>query len=147
VDSEGRHHPFELLDYHGEQVAIDVEIVPLIRLCWALELDTLFSCQEDEDGLVWVEFDGPSGEAFLNLVQRWADRDTSAHMRGSVPVEIDPFEFDAYKAAHCWRYQARPMPSYSEDESRPLGLSVSVRFPRAQLPAVVSALERAKAAA
>lgn len=44
MGSNGRRHPFDVLEYEGERVEIDVEIAPL------------------------VEFDGPDAEKFINLV-------------------------------------------------------------------------------
>ena len=100
MDGEGRHPPYTVLDYRGERVEIDVEIVPLVELLWALEFDTLLSCQ-DQDGRVWVEFPGPSAEQFLDLVSR-SDSELRANVLGLVPFDTDDFE--AHKRDHAWQF-------------------------------------------
>ena len=136
MDSRGRRHPFEVLDYYGERVEIDVEIVPLIRAIWALGFDTELSCQDD-DGYVSVALPGKHAQRVLNAIAA-ADRELRANILGLVPIEVeDPEDFYAYQRAHAWRFSVGAL-------SDPDGvwLEVGVRFPRSQLPAVVAALER-----
>lgn len=136
-----RHHPFEVLDFVGEPVEIDVEIVPLIRLIWSHDLETVLSCQ-DQDGYVWVELPGRYAQRLLNIVAG-QDKELGRNILGSVPIEVDyPEGFDAYKRAHSWDYRTQAV--FEDGE---LWLSVGIRFPRAQLPAVVAALEQAREAA
>jgi hypothetical protein len=139
VDS--RCHPFEVLGYHGDPddpVEIDVEIVPLVRAVWALGFDTELSCQ-DRDGYVWVELPGKHAQRLLNVVAR-EDGELRANILGLVPAEAAyPEAFYAYQRAHGWKFHVMPI---AEGDGGPdVWLSVGVRFPRAQLSAVVAALE------
>ena len=133
-------HPVELLDYHGDPVQIDVEIVPLIRLLWAHGFETFNSCQDFAgDGMVWVEFDGPSATDFMNLVAR-LDGALRAHMLHSVPHGVDsPDVIDAWIGEHGWTYSVLPWVGWGDE----IQFLVSVHFPRHDLPAVVAALEAA----
>jgi hypothetical protein len=133
VDSEGRHHPFEVLDHDGERVEVDAEIVPLVELIWSHGLDTVLSCQ-DQDGGVWVELPGRDAQRLLRLVAA-QDEELRANILGLVPIEVEPDDVDAYKRDHCWDY--RTLAVFEDGE---LWLSIGLRFPRAQLPAVVAAL-------
>jgi hypothetical protein len=136
-------HPFKVLDHDGERVEIDVEIVPLVELIWSHGLDTFNSCQNfDGDGLVWVEFDGPSATDFLNIVAG-QDGELRGHMLHSVPIELDTHEaFDAYVREHGWTYSVLPRPGWGDDPEE-IRFLVSVHFPRGDLDAVVAALEGA----
>jgi hypothetical protein len=137
VGSEGRHHPFEVLDYEGGQVEIDVEIVPLAREIWWHGLETDLSCQ-DQNGRVWVEMPGRDAERLLRLLAH-RDRELRANILGLVPEEhAGPNEFYEYQAAHGWTCRVS-----AESAAGELWLSVGVRFPRDQLAAVVAALEAA----
>ena len=140
MDSEGRRHPFEVLDYLGEPVEIDAEIAPLMRLVWQHELDTFNSCQDfNGRGIVRVEFDGPSATDFLNLVAG-QDGELRDHILHSSPIEFtDPEGFDAWVREHGSTYSLLPWLGWEEpDEMR---FVVSVHFPRSDLSAVVAALE------
>ena len=134
-------HPFEVLDYEGDPVQIDVEIVPLIKAIWWHGLETDLSCQ-DQDGRVWLEMPGRDAERLLRLLAH-RDRELRANILGLVPEEhADPCDFYAYQAAHGWEYRVS-----AESYPGGLWLSIGIRFPRDQLAPVVAALERAQDAA
>ena len=119
-------HPFEVLNRDGEQVEIDVEIVPLIKLLWERELDTFNSCQ-DHDGYVWVEFHGPSATEFLNFVAG-QNRELRGHMLHSVPCGVDsPEVFDAWVRQHGWTYSVLPWSGWENDPK--IRFLVSVHSP------------------
>ena len=117
----------------GEPIQIDVEIVPLIKAIWSHDFETLLSCQ-DQDGRVWVELPGRDAQRLLRLLAG-QDGELRGHILRMLPIEVDPDEFDAYHAAHSWEYSVMAL-----SEAGELFLAVSIRFPRDQLPAVVSAL-------
>ena len=130
-------HPATTLLLDGEPVEIDVEIAPLIELLWERDLFTYNSCQDlGGGGFVWVEFDGPSAESFLNLVASEAEELRDAIV-GHIPEEeVDRFE--EYRRERHWRY--RTLPHRFEDGE--LLFLLSVEFPRSDLAAVVAALRR-----
>ena len=150
-------HPFELLDYHGDPVEIDAEIVPLMRLLWAHGLETFNSCQDFAgDGRVWVEFDGWSASHFVNVVAG-QDDELRGHILHSAPREAGPPGdlLDAWALPnpspqgitiwlreHGWTYSVLPWPDWGDDPDE-IRFLVSVHFPRHDLPAVVAALEAA----
>jgi len=133
VGSNGRRHPFDVLEYEGERVEIDAGIVPLIELLWSHGFDTFNSCEDFEGGgIVWVEFDGPSATEFLNLV---AGRD--GELRGHI--------LHSPTGEHGWTYSVLPWPGWGSDPDE-IRFLVSVHFPRRDLAAVVAALEQAREA-
>jgi hypothetical protein len=140
MDSDGRRHPYEVLDYHGipdAPVEIDAEIVPLIRAIWALGFDTELSCQDD-DGRVWVELPGKHAQRLLNVIAG-EDGELRANILRLVPVEIGPDGFYAHQEAHSWDLQTVALRDCGGEPD--VWLSIGVRFPREQLRAVVAALE------
>ncbi len=135
-------HPTVLVD----GVAIDVEIAPLIRALWDSGIETLNSCQDNGDNhCVWIEFATPAdASTFLNAVMgRLGDyRTLYGRAMGS-----------AMDTPDVWTYQVFPM-NYGIQESivddeiqeRRVGpndvdFSISIRFPRRDLPAVLRRLE------
>jgi len=130
-------HPFETLYYDGEPVEVDVELVPLVELCWSHELEPLGSCQND-GGFVSLEFDGPHCERFLTLVAGEDDA-LRAHVVAEPPWEVDALRLEEYRRAHGWRYRVVPE---ATDDGR-FYMAVGIGFPRSQLSAVVAALDQA----
>ena len=125
---EGPGHPTTMLaDRYGDEYEIDVEIAPLIKLLWERELETFNSCQDFRgSGWTWVEFDGPSATDFINEVAK-----NSEELAGRIDVDFDDED--------SWRYRAFP---YRWPDGQ-IQFFVSVHFPRADLSAVVAALEAA----
>jgi hypothetical protein len=130
-------HPYETLYHDGEPVEVDVEVVPLVELCWSHGLEPLGSCQ-DEGGFVSLEFDGPHAERFLTLVAG-EDAALRAHIVAEAPWEVDPLRGEEYARAHGWRYRVAP----ERNEGGGFYMAMALGFPRAQLSAVVAALDRA----
>ena len=55
----GYEHKYTVLEdfYTKTDVEIDTKIVPLIKALWARGDVTTMSCQEDDDGNCWIEFE------------------------------------------------------------------------------------------
>jgi hypothetical protein len=134
-----------------DDTPIDEDIAPLIQLLWDLDLDTTNSCQ-DNNGRVWVEFATPyDAEEFLNRIAVYEDGlDTLYNRIRGAWVPIDD---DTWYESNAWRYDVTPAdlsvreePTDQDDlHEFPEGPSeftfrVSVRFPHADLPAVMQRL-------
>ncbi len=52
----------------GMDADIDIEIAPLIEKVWRAGFHTFNSCQENQPGIIWIEFDLDDGLQFLNIV-------------------------------------------------------------------------------
>ena len=111
----------------GYQAEVDEQLAPLIQRLWAERVDTLNSCQ-DNQGQVWVQFmTGMDTERFLELLGLEVD-DT---------LQIEDWDY----RAHVWNLNEQ----LDGDEIVPTGppdflLSISVRFPHEDLPAILDRL-------
>jgi hypothetical protein len=125
-----------------EGVPIDADIAPLIEALWARGIETLNSCQDNtEDHYVWIEFASPlDASGFLNNVVGRASGWRSMYRRAMLEFDVSGGE---------WRYAIHPMNLGIEqtlvgDEVRErrigpndIDFSVSIRFPRTDLPTVM----------
>ncbi|MDD4109874.1 MAG: hypothetical protein PHH93_14250 [Prolixibacteraceae bacterium] len=51
-----------------EQIEIDKDISDLIGLLWSADFITYYCCQENDDGLIWIEFPQYYAEIFINAI-------------------------------------------------------------------------------
>lgn len=57
------HHP------SGRQIAVDAGLAPLLAALWSEGIETANSCEEEEPGVIWIEFETASGlSRFLKIV-------------------------------------------------------------------------------
>jgi hypothetical protein len=86
VSGHGLHHKQVKLTHPtlGYTAEVDEDISPLIQLLWDKGLDTGMSCQENQPGLMWIEF--PSflySEVFITMAfQSAPDEKTYWRVRG-----------------------------------------------------------------
>lgn len=86
----------------GERIPIDQEISVAIASMWRLGIRTLFSCQQDSTGKVWIMFDSSEdANSFLSVLCPDPDRDIELNrvLRG------DPMEKESLRWG--WRSCAR----------------------------------------
>lgn len=139
-------------------VPIDREIAPLIRALWELEIATLNSCQ-DNHGRVWIEFaSAADAEDFLDRVAVYEGELDTLYNR--IRGEWEPLDYENWRERDAWWYSALPhdlsvdqeLTEDDEIEETCTGppqfiFSVSVRFPRRDLPSVVERIGSASRAA
>ena len=100
-----------------ETVMIDRGIAPLIRAIWDLEIRTVNSCQENQPGIMWIEFvSSYDFEKFLKAAiperdgELWESAhicwdltasvtDTSCEIVNDTVIYNDPPEFAVYVSA------------------------------------------------
>ena len=134
-------HPYRVLAApHGHRVKIDTEIVPLIKLIWQQGWVTFNSCQ-DNFGYAWVQLFEPDAVAFLNTVRdHIVGEDDGGHLLRDRVLDID--ELELRRPRDLDRPPENPNAWYLDRYVTGLGLAtISVRFPRAHLGAVVDALQ------
>ena len=67
-------HEQMLVKVDGQQALIDRGIAPLIEELWKADIDTYNSCEENQPGIMWIQFATVrDGERFLNIVTRYAE--------------------------------------------------------------------------
>lgn len=126
------HHREVRVQWDGLDAEIDEQIAPLILELWKAGLMTLMSCQDNPEGWVWVQFPlVVFAEAFMDLMEKESG--------------ISPFDL-----RHRWKYDIYPITLHEAlfgdypEELMPTGPSlrftVSVRFPKADLPAILNTM-------
>lgn len=112
---------------NGLDAEIDEEIAPLIRELWKARFLTMMSCQGSPEGWVWIQFPFVVfAEAFMNLIERESGIRTlwQQWRFGVCTVILSKEVFGDY-------------PKELIPEGPSLRFAISVRFPKADLPAVL----------
>lgn len=121
---------------------VDAGIAPLIEQLWLAGIGTDLSCEENKPGIAWIDFTSPrDARRFLNIVARY-DRDEDSLYDRAMRGEGHPSPAWTYDL-HLWDYS---LVEDDEDEThlgRPaFHFSVSVRFPRSDMPVLLARLIR-----
>ena len=62
--------------YRGKFIKVDEGIAPLLKAIWKLGIETTLSCQENRDGIAWIEFaTAEDAKAFIDIVSHRHDSD------------------------------------------------------------------------
>jgi hypothetical protein len=121
-------------------IEVDEEIAPLLNAIWKLGIATCNSCQENQPGVIWIEFSrAEDAEAFLTSIVSGLDPINSPEAENWLYSRIIGQNGAGQNGG--WRYSAHPH-DFREciDEenntlelsaSEPCGieLSISIRFP------------------
>jgi hypothetical protein len=129
---------------------IDKNIAPLILELWKAGLETVLSCEDNPLGWVWIEFFHASdAEVFLDIVARFEHGVDTLYnrIRGAWRPEHG-------RIAGMWEYDVNPW-DLAVDETEEDGeieetccgpsefvFNLSVRFPRPDLPVVLTRMRR-----
>jgi len=135
------------------EAEVDQGIAALIREIWKAGIGTLNSCQENQPGIVWIEFvTCEDARCFLNIVAAYEDGLDTLYNRarqGWNPIDEDdmmhPF----------WSYDIHPEDLALQEEIDDAGdvlaethpgapefeFSVSIRFPECDYPLVLKRLK------
>jgi hypothetical protein len=119
---------------------IDKDIAPLIREIWEAGIVSCNSCQENEPGIVWIEFMTPTdAERFVNIVAEYEDGidtlynritgERSAKEKEVKYWEYDPFVFDY---AMKREFENGRIVAERHDGVPDIVFSLSIRFPRSE---------------
>ena len=116
---------------------VDEGLAPMIEQIWLADIDTALSCQENQPGIVWIFFRSASGaRRFLNIVAQYEREADSVYQRvlrsdddSPQAWSIDAFHEDLLEDEH---HQRR----------RRWTFSVSIRFPRSDMPVLMARLRQ-----
>lgn len=127
---------------------IDKAIAPLIEELWKADIDTVMSCQENEPGIIWIEFaETYDAERFLNIVGHVEEGIDTLYNR----ISMTWFDDNSEMSAPYWDYsisvddcaQDNDGETVEWDEDAPrFHLSPSIRFPQSDYDVVLRRMRR-----
>lgn len=132
------HETVRLPDPDGAMIEVDKGIAELLSALWAHDIMTLNSCQENEPGIIWIEFQTTDDAAeFLQLA-------VPSRKGGRRGLYSRAYQ---YGWGHDWRYDIHLLDlaertNAATDEIKYDGppeyhFSISVRFPVADYPLIL----------
>ncbi len=125
--------------YH-EFVKVDIRIAPLLQALWNLGIRTCNSCEENEPGIIWIEFYSIKElEKFLKLIIHSLGDRIHSHpeaqdwfcyrLLGYSGDSLVPWRYDAHPNVTPIRSNQKRIYSKNTSSCR-VELSVSIRFPQ-----------------
>jgi hypothetical protein len=124
----------------NKMIEVDKGIAPLLDAIWNLGIMTCNSCQENQPGIIWIEFSrAQDAEAFLTSIVSCLDPINSPEADNWLYSRI--IGQNGVGQNGGWRYSAHPhdFREYVDEESSVLelnasepceiALSISIRFP------------------
>jgi hypothetical protein len=135
-------------------IEVDAGIAPLLLALWDAEIFTCNSCEENEPGIIWIEFySTKDSEKLLSLIVRALGDQIHKHpeandwfcyrILGQNGDALQPWRYDAHPnvyPARCNRKQIYP----KNLESCKVELSVSLRFPKEDYEILLDLLYRSQ---
>jgi hypothetical protein len=124
--------------------ACDEDIAELITLLNTLRIETLNSCQDNNGRRgatrrVWVEINAEDLPVLLELLDRQSETgDPESLSNRAAPGGREPDDWEAFRENRRWHYTIHVGRSGGKLQHP----TVSIRFPRADLPEVVARLSR-----
>ena len=139
-------HPYERLTLpDGAEADIDLEMVPLVRALWAMNLETVACCQDLGESITaksdWAG-QGRRHRAYL-AGQAWLKMPTPdaqtmlGHLARS-PVFAERFE--RWTHPEAWENYVYLLPGRDNNGGVQLSSRAQIHFPKPQIPEVVDAL-------
>lgn len=124
-------HKTVLVKYRKRKARIDEDIAPLILECWKRRITTTNSCQDNvPKGYVWIEFFSSFDAAeFIRILQIKHTPD----LNGLFNRVYQRWWYEGGSIRRKWRYRAHPT-----QIGEITFFAVSIRFPRSDLPFVLS---------
>ena len=108
--------------FYDEAIEVDEGIAPLLIALWERGIQTTLSCQENQPGIIWIEFAGSREvEAFLQLA--------IPNRRSGMYIDANP--------DGKWEYSVNVADHSSKGELN-FWCAVSVRFPSSQYEKILS---------
>lgn len=138
-------HPQVKLQCFGIETEVDEGLAELLQLIWKLQIATINSCQENQPGIAWIEFQSADDASlFLNHVALYPPDDFKETLYGRI-TQI---------SEKSWVFNCTPQNYgvkwiFSDDTltEEYLGFndfefSVSIRFPVSDIPLIVEILKK-----
>ncbi|VVB62548.1 Uncharacterised protein [uncultured archaeon] len=125
---------------YRKTIEVDVGIAPLLLVLWDAEILTCNSCEENEPGIIWVEFYSPSdAEKLLLLIIKALGEQIHSHpeendwfcyrILGQNGNTLKPWRYDAHPNVYPVRCNQKKI--YSKNLAAcKVELSVSLHFPK-----------------
>ena len=134
-------HPSIKVRVGAVEADIDVLIAPLIQLLWETGIETVMSCQGEENGYVWLQF--PTSHdcvCFLNAVGKFEHGIDCLYNRMNQWCRTSLYsldwEYDVDVIDHALELDAVEADSAQHEGQCDFVLSFNVRFPRQDLDVV-----------
>jgi len=132
--------------YH-EFIKVDIGIAPLLQTLWNLGIRTCNSCEENEPGIIWIEFYSIKDlEKFLKMLLQSLGDKINSHpeaqdwfcyrVLGYGGDNLDPWRYNAHPNVIPTRPNQKSIYSRNAASCK-VELSVSVRFPQQDLRLVL----------
>jgi len=109
-------------------IGVDEGLVELLQLIWKSNIVTYLSCQENQPGVVWIDFPVDAARDFIDVIitQLGTNSDICYAM----------YQAFHNNPARNWNYNMQ-----IDDDDDSIDLNLSIRFPDIALPNVVRAFE------
>lgn len=147
-------HKQVLVQHDSIGFEVDEGIAPLIQKLLRLNIKTLNSCEDNiPSGWIWIEFlSAYQAERFLGIVAKYSGETKSLYNRIRQGWSLDDGK-NNWDENNFWKYSAHPndygIESTVEEDcvvetftgSHLFKLSISIRFPRTDLPEVLENLD------
>ncbi len=154
MNNNAPRHNQQLISWGGQEAEVDEELAPLILGLWKRGIVTVNSCQENQPGIAWIEFlTAEDAAVFLNLVAQYAEGADTLYNR--INHRWDSIDENKPFSAPFWKYDVHPFDAGIVEElidegtlsEEHLGVnefyfSVSIRFPRTDLPRILERVIR-----
>jgi len=114
---------------------VDEGISELIEQLWLADIGTGLSCEENQPGIVWIDFDSPrDARRFLTIAVKFDPQVDSLYWRATGPE----WRYDI----HLWDYALFGEEFDQHPGRTEFGFNVSIRFPRTDMPVLLERLKR-----
>jgi hypothetical protein len=147
---ETRIHETTHIKVGDMEADIDLDIAPLIKELWMADIETCNSCQENQPGIVWIEFLTVDDACkFLDIVARFRSGVNTMYNRIRQAWEAPEM------ALPFWQYDVYPLDLSVDEEvdkdgcidERPCGkacfvFACSIRFPQEDYEVVLKRMKR-----
>lgn len=154
MNNNASRHKQLLITWGGQETEVDEELAPLILGLWKRGIVTVNSCQENQPGIAWIEFlTAEDAAAFLDLVARYEEGVDTLYNR--INHRWDWTDENKPLSAPFWKYDVHPIDAGIVEELTDEGtmseehmgvnkfyFSVSIRFPRTDLPRILERVIR-----
>ena len=125
-------------------MSLDTGIAELIQAMWRAGIETVMSCEETRPGIVWIEFPLASAQRFLEIVSQYNPNTGSLYWR-ALRLGDNPWTYDLHP--EDWN-RVEWLNERDEIEHKHVGAArisfdVSIRFPRSDIPEIVTRLGEA----
>jgi hypothetical protein len=153
VDDDPHLDHKQVLIRHGDtETEVEEELAPLIQALWNAGIDTALSCQENLPGIAWIMFPTfMDAEMFLTLVAQYPELGSAENRDPERFCQTLYARVKRHGSGDNWVYRAHIddlardfEPEDAPEHSKPSDMcfSLSVQFPRSDLPLVLERVQR-----